>query len=153
MRGFATIVATVSPALCAENSARRCSFHTSFNFCSSTVNAGCCGMIVPPLCVWNPRNSLHSRTFLLAPQLNILCPLEIFMAPNEGPAGLCGCLQDDLARGFAVFQSSLRFRRFRQREHLINVQPEPALVNPVEHTIRAPQQFFARPCKMAEHPA
>jgi hypothetical protein len=37
MRGFATIVATASSALCAENSARRCSFQTSFNFCSSAV--------------------------------------------------------------------------------------------------------------------
>ena len=27
------------------NSARRCSLKTSFNFCSSTLNAGCCGMI------------------------------------------------------------------------------------------------------------
>src|SRR5258705_9660612 len=28
-----------------SNSARRCSLKTSFNFCSSTLNAGYCGMI------------------------------------------------------------------------------------------------------------
>src|SRR5215831_6973298 len=43
MSGFATMVATVSSALCALNSARRCSFQTSFNFCSSTVKTGCRG--------------------------------------------------------------------------------------------------------------
>ena len=110
-------------------------------------------MIVPPLCVWKPRNSLRSWTFLLVAQLKVLCPLEIFMAPTEGAAELCRRLQDDLARGFAVLQSSLRFRRFHQRKHFINVQTEPALTNPVEHIVCAPQQFFARACEMGEHPA
>src|SRR5262249_48818965 len=49
MRGFADIVTMVSSGLCAENSARRCSFQTSFNFCSSAVKAACCGKTVPPL--------------------------------------------------------------------------------------------------------
>jgi len=71
----------------------------------------------------------------------------------EGAAGLCRCLQDDLAGGFAVFQSSLCFRRFRQRKHFINVQPEPALANSLEYIVCAPQQFFARAYEMAEHPA
>ena len=68
-------------------------------------------------------------------------------------AELFRCSQDDLACGFAAFQSSLRFRRFRQRKHFINVQPEPALANPVEHIICASQQLFARAYEMAEHPA
>src|SRR5215813_10138445 len=71
----------------------------------------------------------------------------------ERAAELFRCLQDDLARGFAVFQSPLRFRCFHQRKHFINVQPEPALANPVEHIICASQQLFARAYEMAEHPA
>ena len=113
-------------------------------FCSSAVNAACCGMIVSPLCVWKPRNSLRSRTFLLSRSWKF-CVRRKFLR--------CSCLQDDLARGFAVFQSSLRFRRIRQRKHFINVQTEPALANPFEHIVRAPQQFFARSYEMAEHPA
>src|SRR5262249_39991341 len=49
MSGFGDIVTMVSSGLCAENSARRCSFQTSFNFCSSAVKAACCGKTVPPL--------------------------------------------------------------------------------------------------------
>src|SRR5215510_6333382 len=68
-------------------------------------------------------------------------------------AELFRCSQDDLARGFAAFQSPLRFRRFRQWKHFINVQTEPALANTIEHIVCAAQQLFARAYEMAEHPA
>src|SRR5215813_9427106 len=50
-------------------------------------------------------------------------------------AELFRCSQDDLARGFAAFQSPLRFRRFRQRKNFINVQTEPALANPLQYIV------------------
>src|SRR5262249_41231227 len=52
MRGFVDIVTMVSSGLCAENSARKCSVHTSSNYCSAAVKAGSWGIDVVSFDLW-----------------------------------------------------------------------------------------------------
>src|SRR5215831_12603004 len=62
MRGFVDIVTMVSSGLCAENSAHKCSVHTSSNFCSAAVKAGSWGIISSPLICGSLAPRFASRT-------------------------------------------------------------------------------------------
>src|SRR5262249_34409647 len=65
-------------------------------------------------------------------QSRILWPLRSSSGLPQPPRS-CRGLQDDLACGCAGLQSPLGVDGLRQREHPVNVQLEPALVNPVQH--------------------